>query len=363
MRPAQAAALVDDAVDHADANPPIAPSEMAIRGYALVAAGNVGVNGFADMGVLVSGPRLESTSPHPNPFEVCLEIGDIDVVPTTGALKLHSDRGCDREFIWDTSNVTWNGSTYVLAPRADELGQSTSLWSSSSNPICYGVPSAGSASFTFDRSANMSGTIALDDNVGACSGQSYDATLSGRQILFTDVPLSSPFLNAIGWLSMVGLTDGFADGSFHPTDPVSRQAVAAYFHRWSGSPIGPFPSPGFSDVPANHLFRTPIAWGVQAGRIGGFEDGTFRPLLPVSRQAMVAFLYRDAGGPPSPVCNPTLFSDVGPGNPFCGQITWAAGLGLVSGFGDGRFGPTVAVSRQASAAILAGYADTVRPPA
>jgi hypothetical protein len=48
----------------------------------------------------------------------------------------------------------------------------------------------------------------------------------------------------------------------------------------------------FSDVGPNHPFRADIDRMVEAGVTTGYDDGTFRPGAPVSRQAMSAFLGR-----------------------------------------------------------------------
>jgi hypothetical protein len=53
----------------------------------------------------------------------------------------------------------------------------------------------------------------------------------------------------------------------------------------------------FSDVGANSEFHDEISWLVDAGVANGYPDGTFRPSQPVSRQAMAAFLARGLAGP------------------------------------------------------------------
>jgi predicted acyl esterase len=110
----------------------------------------------------------------------------------------------------------------------------------------------------------------------------------------------------------------------------------------------------FSDVPADHAFCGEIAWAVDEGIVNGFPSGEFRPTLAVSRQAMAGFLYRSAGSPngPGPTCTEPAFPDVPADNPFCGEIDWAVEAGITTGFEDGTFRPLVAVSRQAMAAFL-----------
>jgi hypothetical protein len=56
---------------------------------------------------------------------------------------------------------------------------------------------------------------------------------------------------------------------------------------WAGGP-----GPTFSDVPATHPFYDDVEWMAAAGITNGFDDGTYRPTQPVTRQAMSAFMRR-----------------------------------------------------------------------
>jgi hypothetical protein len=48
---------------------------------------------------------------------------------------------------------------------------------------------------------------------------------------FTDVPMSHPFHDEILWASMNGIVEGWPDGTFRPTHPVTRQAAMAFLAR------------------------------------------------------------------------------------------------------------------------------------
>ncbi len=48
----------------------------------------------------------------------------------------------------------------------------------------------------------------------------------------------------------------------------------------------------FTDVGEEHPFSDEIAWMAEAGISQGYEDGTYRPGAPVTRQAMSAFMQR-----------------------------------------------------------------------
>jgi hypothetical protein len=52
----------------------------------------------------------------------------------------------------------------------------------------------------------------------------------------------------------------------------------------------------FTDVGPNHPFKQPIEWAATNGIAGGYPDGSFRGSEPVTRQAMAAFLGRTIDG-------------------------------------------------------------------
>ena len=108
---------------------------------------------------------------------------------------------------------------------------------------------------------------------------------------FTDVAPGHPFHHAVEWMAEVGLAEGYADGSFGGTRPVSRQATAAFLHRLAGEPV-PTEDADFTDVLAGHPFEVAIAWLQEAEITEGYADGSFGTTRPVTRQAMAAFLFR-----------------------------------------------------------------------
>jgi len=170
---------------------------------------------------------------------------------------------------------------------------------------------------------------------------------------FPDVGQAHPFCLEIEWLAGSGIGSGFADGTFRPANTVTRQAAAAFLYRAAGQPAFTPPStPSFPDVGVGHPFRLEVEWLVAQGIAEGFADGTFRPIGPVSRQALAAFLARYAGVAFVDVPAGPSFSDVGFEHPFFDEIEWLAGEGLAGGFPDGSFQPTAPLTRQATAAFF-----------
>jgi DNA-binding beta-propeller fold protein YncE len=179
---------------------------------------------------------------------------------------------------------------------------------------------------------------------------------------FGDVSESHPFAPEIGWLVERCVTTGFEDGTFKPSAPITRQSAAAFLYRMSGSPEGADPvceGPAFPDVGTTHPFCGEIAWLVDQGITTGYDDETFKPSNPVTRQSMAAFLYRLGGSVDGedPTCAEAQFDDVGTTHPFCGEIAWMVGLGITEGFEDGTYRGGTAVSRQAAAAFFERFAE------
>lgn len=90
-----------------------------------------------------------------------------------------------------------------------------------------------------------------------------------------------------------GITTGWSDGTFRPDSSVNRDAMAAFFYRYAGSPEYTAPAQArFTDVPTDKQFYREISWLAAQGVTTGWPDGSFRPVEPVHRDAMAAFVFR-----------------------------------------------------------------------
>ena len=173
---------------------------------------------------------------------------------------------------------------------------------------------------------------------------------------FKDVPADYPFANDINWLAQRRITTGYPDGTFRPNGSVERGAMAAFFYRMAGSPQFTAPStPSFKDVPRDHPFYKEIEWMRARGITTGWSDGTFRPNDAVNRDAMAAFFYRYAGSPAYSAPSVSPFSDVSTGSQFYREIAWLADQRITTGWPDGSFRPVQPIERGAMAAFLHRY--------
>ncbi|WP_246036502.1 S-layer homology domain-containing protein [Sinomonas susongensis] len=110
---------------------------------------------------------------------------------------------------------------------------------------------------------------------------------------FTDISPSTQFYKEITWLASTGITTGYPDGTYRPLASVNRDAMAAFLYRAAGSPAftPPATSP-FTDITPSTQFYKEITWLASTGISTGYPDGTFRPGAAVTRDAMAAFMHR-----------------------------------------------------------------------
>lgn len=178
------------------------------------------------------------------------------------------------------------------------------------------------------------------------------AAATGGTKRFADVPKGHKFYTPIMWMYGTGLTTGTKTASgiaYLPSDGLSREAMAAFLYRQAGSPSFKAPARGFSDVPKSHKFYKAIMWMKAAKLSTGYADGTYRPKDGLSREAMAAFLYRQAGRPSA---SGVLFADVSSDHKFVREIKWMRSAGITTGYADGTYRPKDGVSREAMAAFL-----------
>ncbi|WP_225755584.1 S-layer homology domain-containing protein [Actinotalea sp. Marseille-Q4924] len=107
----------------------------------------------------------------------------------------------------------------------------------------------------------------------------------------TDVSATHPLAREIAWAVRHRLVLVHADGSFRPSRPARRQELVLALHRAIGCPA-PTGAPPFRDVQQWHPSVAAIAWAAEAGVVRGMPDGTFRPSRPVTRQALAVLLQR-----------------------------------------------------------------------
>ena len=116
-------------------------------------------------------------------------------------------------------------------------------------------------------------------------------------------------------------------------------------------------SSNFSDI-GSDIYKTQIEEAVSVGFIAGFDDNTFRPLEQLTREQIVSMVIEALSTVPG--ANVTVpgstssrpYPDVNSSRWSAAKIAWAKSNNIVSGYPDGSFRPTQAVTRAELMAIL-----------
>jgi len=149
---------------------------------------------------------------------------------------------------------------------------------------------------------------------------------------------------------------GYPTGYFGPGDNITRGEVATIIARAclegfrEGADYG---NPGqFSDV-ESHWAYSAISYCVMHDVFNGYEDGTFRPSQPITRQELAVTVARLAGvkeGADLP------FSDVEDiGDWAVSGVYTAYDNGWVNGYEDGTFKPLNNIRRDETVKVFNGY--------
>jgi hypothetical protein len=123
-------------------------------------------------------------------------------------------------------------------------------------------------------------------------------TISSSAKDFTDDETIT-YDEAVAVISEIGVVDGYTDGSFKPTNTLTRQAAAKIICNLilgptTASELSADAAP-YSDVPVTSEFAGYIAYCQKEGIISGYADGTFKPGNSLTGYAFLKMLLGALG--------------------------------------------------------------------
>ena len=136
-------------------------------------------------------------------------------------------------------------------------------------------------------------------------------------------------------------------GQYH----AATKTVTFRTQHFSKYVIGQVP---FRDVNRTAWYFDSVSFAFANGLFDGTDASTFTPDAPMTRAMLVAVLWRMEGEPTAQ--KESNFSDVTAGLWYEKAVAWAAENGIVSGYGNGRFGSNDPITREQMAVILMSYA-------
>ncbi|MGM9618621.1 MAG: M64 family metallopeptidase [Oscillospiraceae bacterium] len=188
-------------------------------------------------------------------------------------------------------------------------------------------------------------------------------TIRSEDGFFTDIGKDHVFRSYVEYVYENGIMNGKSATRFDAASSFTRVQLVVTLYRMAGSPSTHNSTTlSFSDTTKlGTEFANAVKWAVANNIVGGYEDGTFRPNTPVTRQAMMTILYRYAGSLGLDVSvsgsdNLAQFKDGSQVSPLMtDSVSWAVAHGFVGGNAAGNLNPTGSATRGAAAKILTGF--------
>ena len=175
---------------------------------------------------------------------------------------------------------------------------------------------------------------------------------------YTDIPTDWA-KEGICFVIENGLMVGTTSTTFAPKDTLTRAMLVTVLYRMAGSPAVDAPS-GFTDVADGQWYSDAIAWAAANGIVNGVGNNRFAPSEPVTREQLAAifFRYAKAEAPEADVLSG--YPDAEAISTYARDaMAWAVSTGLVTGSkeADGTYlAPQGLAAREQAAAILMRYA-------
>ena len=184
------------------------------------------------------------------------------------------------------------------------------------------------------------------------------SVLPEREALpFKDVSSSAWYCGDVYYVWAKGVMQGMTPTTFEPGPSTTRAQFATVLYRMAGSPAvsaADRQSCPFTDLKAD-WYRDAVVWAYKNGVVNGTSQTTFTPNADITREQMVAMLWRYDGSKTA-VGDLSSFKDAGTVHEYAyPAVVWAVENGIVRGMDDGTFQPKGTATRAQLAAILHRY--------
>ena len=164
-----------------------------------------------------------------------------------------------------------------------------------------------------------------------------------------------------------GLFSGTSETAFTPNGTITRGMFVTALGRLSGIDPLAFSSSRYTDVAVTAYYAPYVEWAASKGIVSGTGEKAFSPDAPITREQMAVMMQRYAGklGYALPATREVVtFTD---DDQITGSMKDAVQAiqraGIMSGKGNGRFGPGDAATRAEAAVVLRRFAEIAIDPA
>jgi len=198
------------------------------------------------------------------------------------------------------------GGIYSTVPYAvSSIGYITKSGSSMAAPFVSGVAAlliSADPTLTTDEIKNILYSTATDlgdtgwdehYGYGLVNVEGALEALNPADEAFTDVSKNTWYYSFVQFLYSRKIMTGYASSLFGTGDDLSRGQFAAILYRLEGSPDESY-SAIFEDVPDGTFFTKAVMWAQANGIVSGYGNGKFGPADPINREQIAVMMYRYA---------------------------------------------------------------------
>lgn len=190
---------------------------------------------------------------------------------------------------------------------------------------------------------------------------------SENEEIFTDVKTASDYYEYVNELYERGFVSGYKDGSFKPEGILTRAEASKILALNLGLDVTKSFNISFKDVPTSDWAYPYIAALKEAGIIDGYQDGTFKPNAPITRNQMAKMIVNGYGLERATEIN-LPFTDIQKENNWATPyIQTLFNLGITNGQTATKYGGNSTVTRANMAAftirseVTTDYLNNRRP--
>jgi hypothetical protein len=177
--------------------------------------------------------------------------------------------------------------------------------------------------------------------------------------IFTDVPAPFWASYAVNFLSSLGYVGGYPDGAFMPDNNITRAEFATIMVKVLKLTPRSTQTPMFSDINTGDWFYQAVETSVYSGIFKGYDDDTFHPNAPISRQEIACVLVQAMGKSKLADSNAKAVTKFVDDQDIAwwsrGYVFIALQQGTVSGYPDGSFKPESDTTRAEACAMVESF--------
>lgn len=174
---------------------------------------------------------------------------------------------------------------------------------------------------------------------------------------YTDTSLAAWYHDGIHFCVENGLMNGYGNGKFGPNNNLTRAQFAQILHNREGRPVVDYLL-RFEDVPNGAWYTEAVRWAAAQGVVSGYGNGRFGPNDPITREQLAVMLWRYVGSPAA-TKKELRFTDAGKASGYALEaLHWAVEHGIINGYGDGRLDPRGLATRAQVAQVLKNYFES-----